>query len=200
MSFIKKITHTHLAALVVAIFGIALVLAYNLDTSAGSLPAIRQCYGSDPAPDPTSFSCITSSSTPGYFTTSNALCIAGSLWSTICKEEEIGLNPDDGLDLAEEGNIKRGDGQRIPGKPKTFYITRGENISIKCASGNTASARRWVIAGLSEFNAFEGLVRNYSTRSNPPLNPSLRAEWTGLSGRVIEILNKKISDPTTLCL
>src|SRR3989344_1575151 len=198
MDFIKKLTHFHVAALVVALVAIGAVLVYNSDANA-SLPAVRQCYGNDPAPDPASFSCITSSSTPGYFTTNNALCIAGSLWSTICKEERDGLNPNDGLDLAEEGNIKLGDGQRIPGKPRAFYITRGENISIKCASGNTVSAKRWANAGLSEFNQFEGLVRNYSTRSNPRLNPILRDEWSGMSGMVIEILKKKIADPSTLC-
>ncbi|OHA03905.1 MAG: hypothetical protein A3B29_04115 [Candidatus Sungbacteria bacterium RIFCSPLOWO2_01_FULL_51_34] len=199
MNPIKKISHVHLGVLVVIMIAASAFLVYNLKADAGSLPAVRQCYGNNPAPDPSTFSCITSRSEAGYFSTNNALCIAGSLWSTICKEEELGLNPNDGLDLAEERNIKRGDGQRIPGKPKAFYVARGENISIKCAAGNTASARRWVIAGLSEFRAFQGLTKNYSTRSNPPLHPSLRDEWMGMSDMVIEILNKKLSDPTVLC-
>ena len=199
MRFSKTSPRTYIAVVAVLLLVVSITV-YYVDVDAGGLPAKRQCYGSDPAPDPASFSCITSNTTPGFYATSNAICIAGRLWSSICKEEELGLNPTDGLDLAEEGNIKAGDGQRIPGKPRTFYLARGEYISIKCSKSNPRAARSWAIAGLSEFNQFEGLVRNYSTRSQPPLHQSLRDEWLGMSGLVIEILEKKKADPNVLCL
>ena len=174
-----------------------LIIVCLLVSIAYATVPIRQCFNPEPAP-PESYSCVGDQSNPKFYTSDNLKCNTCKHWSTICNNLENGINLFDGKDAVQEGLIKQGDANRIPGKPRAACLVRIDNLVKACQKSDHAVITN-LHSLLSEIKANEGLTKNYMARNTSPLDQTFGSKWLEFDKNSEAILNAWLSSPQHRC-